>query len=90
MSGCMQNALLVALLAAVLVSSLALVWVKYDNRMLFNRSQRLETQRDRLDVQWGRLELERGTLVTRGRIQQLAHDKLGMHMPKPKNVVIVR
>ncbi|HYW02708.1 MAG TPA: cell division protein FtsL [Gammaproteobacteria bacterium] len=90
MSGRMQNLLLAALLLAVIGSSLGLVWVKYDNRMLFSRSQRLEKQRDRLDVQWGRLELERGTLVTRGRIQQLAHDKLGMHMPRPKNVVIVR
>lgn len=90
MSPRLQNALVVALVLGVLGSSLAMVWVKYHNRMLFNRSQVLQKQHDRLQVQWGRLLLERGTLATRGRIQELAQSKLGMHVPKPKNVVIVR
>lgn len=78
------------LLALVIVSALGVVYATYDSRALFGRLQHLRAERDALNVEWGRLELEEGTLGTHSRIERLARTRLGMHMPKPGDVVFVR
>lgn len=81
---------IVALLAAaVLLSALAVIDARHENRMLFSQLQQLRHQRDQLNVEWGQLLLEQSTWSTHARIEQLATGKLDMQMPAHTKLVLV-
>lgn len=79
----------VVLAAALFVSAIAVVYSKHRSRELFTTQQRLERERDRLDVEWGRLRLEQGTWATHGRVESVARDELGLHMPARREIVVL-
>ncbi len=84
------RAILVGFLSlAVVLSALGVVYSKHQTRRLFVDVQRLETERDRMNVDWGRLQLEQSTLATQARVETLAHGKLAMNIPPQNSVVIV-
>ena len=76
------------LLALVVASAVAVVLHKHQSRRGFVELQRLEDQRDRLQVQWGRLRLEQGAWSTHGRVERLAREQLDMVAPGGDTVVI--
>jgi len=81
--------LLITLIFAVVGSGVAVVHAKYQSRQLFVELQDLRRDRDRVDIDWGRLQLELGTVANPALVERLAHDKLDMHMPKPSDVVVL-
>jgi cell division protein FtsL len=78
------------LLVAVLSSALGVVYSTHQSRKLFIELQSLQAQRDKLDMEWGRLQLEQSTWSTHGRIERIAHERLDMQLPEPDSAVIVR
>lgn len=78
------------LTAAVLVSALAVVYAKYESRKLFVELQSLQKVRDDMAIEWGQLQLEQSTWATHGRIEGTARTTLGMILPPPEAVVIVK
>lgn len=83
--------LLVAGLAlAVLISAIAVIEAKHESRKRFVALQALEVERDRMNVEWGRLQLEQGTWATHSRIEDIAHKRLHMVIPEMESVVIVK
>jgi cell division protein FtsL len=83
----------VALLAAWLVllgSGVAAVYARHEARKLFVELQALERARDELNIDWGRLRIEQGMLATHARVERLASEQLGMHMPAASDVSVVR
>ena len=86
-----QWRLVVAVLwVAVLASALGVVFGKQQARNRFNELQKLTTQRDDLDIEWGQLQLEQSTWATHGRVEQVAHDDLGMVTPQATELRIVQ
>lgn len=82
--------LLPALLALlVLASAVAVVVTKHHSRRLFVELERLTVERDELNIDWGRLQLEQSTWSTHGRIEQVAHERLHMRLPGPAEIRIV-
>ncbi|HQU14906.1 MAG: cell division protein FtsL [Chromatiales bacterium 21-64-14] len=86
----MQRSGVLALLALVLASALGVVYATHETRRLFVELQHLRAERDSLNVEWGRLELEESTWGTHSRVERIARTQLGMHSPAPDSVVIVR
>ena len=82
--------LIVMLGAALVASSVALVYVQHERRALFMELKELEHERDRIQVQWGQLQLEASTWAAQDRIEGVAVDKLGFRVPAPSDVVQVR
>jgi cell division protein FtsL len=83
--------LLVAVLAlAVLVSAVAVIEAKHESRKRFVALQALEKERDRMNVEWGRLQLEQGTWATHSRVENIANKRLHMVIPEMESVVIVK
>lgn len=82
--------LVLVLLAAVLSSALTVVWSVHRNRKLFIELQELHQTRDKLDVEWGQLQLEQSAWSTHGRIEQIAREQLHMRRPRPAEIVVVR
>lgn len=80
---------LVLLVAAVMISALAVVDLRQRNRMDFVVLQALRRQRENLNVERGKLLLEEGVWSEHRRVEFLARRDLGMSMPKPDQVVIV-
>ncbi|HEX5649421.1 MAG TPA: cell division protein FtsL [Steroidobacteraceae bacterium] len=75
---------------AVLCSALGVIHGKQQARNRFNELQKLTTQRDDLDIEWGQLQLEQSTWATHGRVERVAHDELGMVTPAASDLRIVQ
>lgn len=78
------------LIAAVFVSALLLVLVRHENRRLFIRLQDLQEESYALEVEWGRLQLEQAALARPSRIEKEAREKLGMRIPPPETVMVLK
>ncbi len=84
------NSLLAVLLAVlVLASAVSVVYARHDARQLFIELQQLTAERDTLNIDWGRLQIEHSTWASPGRVEQIATERLGMREPDPARVVIV-
>jgi cell division protein FtsL len=90
MSHVRTRVLIGVLWVAVLASALGVVYGKQEARNRFNELQKLTTQRDNLDIEWGQLQLEQSTWATHGRVEQVAHDDLGMVTPQATDLRIVQ
>jgi cell division protein FtsL len=77
------------LFVLVLTSALAVVVARHDGRKLFVELQALEKQRDAMNEEWGKLQLEQATWATHARIEEVARTKLGMTPPSPQSIVLV-
>ena len=75
---------------ALLGASIAVVWSKHEARSLFIELQRLNAERDRLDIEWGQLKLEQSAWAMHGRVEQTARVNLQMVVPRPDEVRIVK
>ena len=86
----LTRAVMALLLLAVLLSAFAVIDARHENRVLFAQLQQLRQQRDALNVEFGRLELEQATWAAPGRIEQIARSQLGMVTPAPDQVELIR
>jgi cell division protein FtsL len=86
----LAGTLLVLLLLAVLVSAIGVVWTRHESRVLFVELTQLQNQRDELNIEYGRLELEQATWGEPRRIDEEARTKLGMVTPQPQDIQLVR
>lgn len=76
------------LILALLGSAVSVVYARHESRKLFVELQGLEKERDELNVEWGRLQLEQGAWSSHGRVEQIAREKLSMRIPSSDNTVI--
>ncbi len=74
---------------AVLTSAIAVVRVRHEARSLFVQLERLSAERDRLNIEWGQLQLEQSAWSNHGFVERVASDKLRMTLPVPDEVRIV-
>lgn len=81
--------ILMMLLAAVVVSGLAVVHERHTHRQLFVELSELEQQRDELNIEFGRLQLEQATWADPNRIEQIARGPLGMKYPEAADLRVV-
>ena len=82
-------ALLLILLVAVLVSAIAVVWTQHESRVQFIELSRLQNERDELNIEYGKLELEQATWAEPRRVDNEARQKLGMLTPRPQDIQLV-
>lgn len=82
--------LLAVLLASAIVSAIAVVHARHRHRQLFVELTRLELERDELNIDFGRLQLEQATWAESNRIDQVARTRLGMKFPEAGETVVVR
>jgi cell division protein FtsL len=85
-----QILLVITLALAVLISAVAVIEAKHESRKRFVALQALETERDRMNVEWGQLQLEQGTWATHSRIESIAYKQLHMVIPEMGSIVIIK
>ena len=78
------------LVLAIFISALQVVLHQHQARKAFVEVQALERERDRLNEEWGRLQLEQSTWATDARVEEIARTRLHMLEPEASAVVLVR
>ena len=74
---------------AALGSAAGAIYCKHRARELFVQLERLNGQRDNLQIQWGQLQLEQSAWSTHAFVERVASTKLHMAMPPPKEIEII-
>ena len=80
---------LAVLAAAVIASAAAVVASKHQARQLFVELERLKSQRDLLQIDWGRLQLEQSTWATHARMENLGRGDLALVTPAPEEIILL-
>ncbi len=80
---------LLALAACVVASGIWIVGVEHRSRQLFIEAESLNRELDRLQVEWGRLQIEQGMYATHSRIEPLVRQRLKLTEPSDDQLVVV-
>jgi cell division protein FtsL len=75
---------------AVLGSAVQVIYARHKARDLFVRLERVNAERDSLDMEWGRLQLEQSYWSSNAFVERVANAKLRMTLPQTRDVRIVR
>ena len=86
----MMRLLLVLLIVANVVSALLVVFARHEHRQLFVQLNKLQRQRDELNIEFGRLQLEQATWAESNRIDQVARERIGMKFPEGGETGVIR
>jgi cell division protein FtsL len=73
----------------VMISAIANVYAKHESRKSFTELQVLTSERDRLEVEWGKLQIEQSTWSTYARVEQLARKQMHMRIPDPGQTMLL-
>jgi cell division protein FtsL len=82
--------LLPVLWLAVLGSAVQVIYARHKARDMFVRLEKLNAERDSLDMEWGRLQLEQSYWSSHAFVERVANAKLRMSLPQTQDVRIVR
>jgi cell division protein FtsL len=78
-----------ALAAGVVASGIWIVEIEHQSRQLFIEAEALNRELDRLQTEWGRLQIEQGTYATHSRIEALVRQRLALTVPSGDQLVVV-
>ena len=79
----------IGLAAVLVVCALAVVNAQHRARSLFIELEALKKEARGLDVEWGKLQLEQGTLTNHARVETLAKNQLGLITPPLDKVWLI-
>ncbi|MCD2449055.1 cell division protein FtsL [Methylicorpusculum oleiharenae] len=82
--------LMMGLVVGLLGSALAVIYSKYQSRLLFIEIQKQERELDRYEVEWGQLQLELTTLAEENRVEQIAREKLRLVLPQREAIIYIK
>ena len=85
----LEIAAVLVLAAGVVASGIWIVEVEHRSRQLFIENEALNRELDRLQTDWGRLQIEQGTYATHSRIEALARQRLQLTVPSGDQLVVV-
>ena len=75
---------------AILLTSFAVIFTSYNARQNFIKWQSLLSDAQDFEIEWGQLLLEKSTMASYSRLEQIAADKLKMIEPNKKHIVVVK
>ena len=73
----------------VLASAAGAIFVKHRARELFVELEKVNRERDRLEIEWGQLQLEQSAWSTHAFVENVAAANLCMRTPPPKQIEVV-
>ncbi len=86
----MKNVFIVGFLTSIIfVSSISVIYTKHYSRKIFSELNELQASRDKMNVEWGQLQLEQSTWATHGRIERIARKTIGMSVPDYQDVIFI-
>jgi cell division protein FtsL len=86
----LMSIVLPVLWLAVLVSAMQAIYARHKARDMFVHLEKLNAERDSLEMEWGRLQLEQSYWSSHAFVERVANAKLQMNLPQTRDVRIVR
>ena len=77
------------LVLVLIACALGIVTSQHTARKLFMALENEKEIERKLDVEWGRLQMEQSTLIMHGRIEHIAREHLNMMVPAASSIQIV-
>ena len=77
------------LVAAFVGSALGAVYARHESRKLFMQLSALTEERDRLEMDWSRLQMEQSAWSSHARVEELARGQMHMRNPRGDEVELV-
>ncbi len=84
-----QRIIIFILVTLVFFSAISVVYVTYYQRKLFMSLQLLQQQKDKMNIEWGKLQLEENTWSTTSRIEKVATKQLKMQVPESEYTIFI-
>jgi len=84
-----ESMTMIVLLVLSLMTALAIVYIKNEQRILFAQLQQAHTIKNRLQVEKGQLLIEQTSLATPSRVQAIAVNQLNMKLPAVRQTLIM-
>lgn len=78
------------LLGTLLGSSVAVIYSKYQSRLVFMQIQKKEKELDDYEVEWGRLQLELTMLTEENRVEIEARNRLKLTLPLQDKIIYIK
>lgn len=78
------------LVVGVVASAIGVVQVRHEGRQRYIDLRALHAERDELNIEYGRLQLEQATWAEMSRVERMAREELGLVRPDPQQVTVVR
>ncbi|CAN5324700.1 cell division protein FtsL [soil metagenome] len=82
--------LLMLLVISVLGTGIGVVYARQQHRQAYVQLTRLQKQRDEINIEFSRLQLEQATWAETNRIEQVASERLGMVFPEAAELIVVK
>lgn len=86
----LRDFVLALLVAAVLGSGIAVVYARQEHRQAYVQLTRLVRERDEINIEFSRLQLEQATWAEANRIEQVATQRIGMVFPASAELVVAK
>ena len=86
----LRNFILSLLIIAVLGSGIAVVYARQEHRQAYVQLTRLVRERDEINIEFSRLQLEQATWAETNRIEQVATERIGMRFPQAAELVVIK
>jgi len=80
----------IGLLLGLIASAIAVIYFKYNARLMFIEIQKQEAALDQYEVEWGQLQLELTTLTEENQLEQVARDKLKLIVPQRYKIIYIK
>ena len=85
-----KNLFLILLIVALMLSAIAVIFSKYQSRLVFMEIQKKEKELDDYEVEWGRLQLELTTLTEENRVEIEARNRLMLTLPTQDKIIYIK
>ncbi len=91
MTGVWPRLVLVGVLTIlVMASAIGCVYAKHESRKLFTELQAMIAERDQLEVEWGRLQIEQSMWSRHARVEKMARQEMHMRTPRPDEIQLMQ
>ena len=80
---------MVVLVAAALVSAMAVIYCKYYSRLIFIEMQKQEKTLDQYEVEWGQMQVELNMLLGQNHVETVAREQLKLVMPLREKIIYI-
>ena len=85
----MRSAAILLLVFIVLVSAVSVVQTQHVSRKVFMEIEQLKKERDLLNEDWSRLQLEQSTWALDERVERMVKEEMDMHVPDNDSLVFL-
>ncbi len=85
----LRHILLACLITGAVASAIGVVQMHHQGRQDYMELRRLHAERDELNIEYGRLQLEQATWAEMSRVERIAREEFGLASPDPERITVL-